>query len=177
MFAPQATPDTLLVVPAVVHNPVTNQVRRTIDVLRLREKNNERSGALSETPELLIFFFLFLRCWPSLSQSHVVNWIESKAMFGDPAQHKDNFYQLEKYVERYGVTLRSRLGSSTDRLRGALRPLTLPASIPGAGRYGPGMVVYWFGYVEGLNNPNDDGWPWDDLILVVSRIPPEMRAR
>ena len=43
-------------------------------------------------------------CPPFFLQPHVVNWIESKAMFGDHKQHGDNFYQLEKYVERHVLT-------------------------------------------------------------------------
>ena len=70
--------------------------------------------------------------------------------------------------------------------------------------YGPGMVVYWFGFVEGLNLPvihrhhhhhhhdhsnnhnhNDDdddddedreGWPCIEEVLVVSSVPPDMRV-
>ena len=38
------------------------------------------------------------------------------------------------------------------------------------------MVVYWFGYVEGLNAPNTEDQPWDEHVLVVSALPADLRA-
>lgn len=61
---------------------------------------------------------------------HVVNWIDSKAMFGDEKEHL-------KYMKQY-TSYRS--------------------------RYGPGMVIYWFGYVETITDLDND-------ILVVSDFP------
>lgn len=51
----------------------------------------------------------------------VIFWIDSKAMFGDPATHKENTPQLQGYVHRFG----------------------------------PGLVIYWTGYVEELNVHDD----------------------
>lgn len=51
-----------------------------------------------------------------------VNWIESKASFGDEVEvRKNSKKQLKSYVELFG----------------------------------PGMVVYWFGVVEGVRGPKD----------------------
>ncbi|KAM8708585.1 hypothetical protein ACLKA7_015541 [Drosophila subpalustris] len=52
---------------------------------------------------------------PFLYKGSVVNWIESKANFGDPKGHKWNIQQqLQSYCNRFG----------------------------------PGIVIYWFGYHE-----------------------------
>ena len=67
------------------------------------------------------------------SSFHIINWIDSKAMFGDPTTHNDNKKQLQGYVNRYG----------------------------------PGMVIYWFDFVNELvNNDVDD-------ILICKDFPLE----
>ena len=58
----------------------------------------------------------------SSRRQHIINWIDSKAMFGDPHTHlKENLAQLQGYVHRYG----------------------------------PGMVIYWYDFVESLNTDPD----------------------
>lgn len=44
-------------------------------------------------------------------------------------------------------------------------------------RYGAGMVVYWFGFVEGLNTENADGLPWDEHIIVTATVPTDLKIR
>ena len=51
----------------------------------------------------------------------IINWIDSKALFGDEKYHKDLYKNLRGYVNRFG----------------------------------PGMVLYWFGFVETLNDDPD----------------------
>ena len=63
-------------------------------------------------------------------RTYIVNWIDSKAMFGDEKQHEKNMDQYTGYTSRHG----------------------------------PGMVIYWFGYVETLSEMDDD-------ILVVCDFP------
>ena len=69
---------------------------------------------------------------------YIVNWIDSKAMFGDEKEHM-------KYMKQY-TSYRS--------------------------RYGPGMVIYWFGYVETIADYDEDifvtsDFPLKDDILLM----------
>ncbi|KAH8300376.1 hypothetical protein KR018_000527, partial [Drosophila ironensis] len=52
---------------------------------------------------------------PFLYKGAVINWIESKANFGDPKSHK---YNIQQQLQSY------------------------------CNRFGPGMIIYWFGYLE-----------------------------
>ena len=65
---------------------------------------------------------------------HVVNWIDSKAMFGDPTTFEtEHLPQLMGYVNRYG----------------------------------PGMVIYWFGFVDSLFQLT----PTEPDVIVVGSLP------
>ncbi|XP_068141701.1 CDAN1-interacting nuclease 1 [Drosophila tropicalis] len=80
------------------------------------EQDLRRMG-FDKTPDIKIIL-------PFLYNNSVVNWIESKANFGDPKTHKWNIQQqLQSYCNRFG----------------------------------PGIVIYWFGYhVETPNLPDND---------------------
>lgn len=52
----------------------------------------------------------------------IVNWIESKALFGDADAHKE--YMKQQYVSYWN-------------------------------RFGSGLVIYWFGYLETIVDPKD----------------------
>ena len=61
---------------------------------------------------------------PFAFNGHVINWIESKALFGDDDHHKN--YEREQLWSYWN-------------------------------RYGPGMVIYWFGFIDDLDNNRDRG--------------------
>lgn len=65
---------------------------------------------------------------------HIINWIDSKALFGDERYHNDIYKNLRGYVNRFG----------------------------------PGMVLYWFGFVETANNDAD--------IYCVSDFPSNLQV-
>jgi len=65
---------------------------------------------------------------------HIINWIDSKALFGDEKYHNDIYKNLRGYVNRFG----------------------------------PGMVLYWFGFVETANNDAD--------IYCVSDFPSNLQV-
>ncbi|KAA6417933.1 MAG: hypothetical protein FRX49_12091, partial [Trebouxia sp. A1-2] len=68
-------------------------------------------------------------CWcvPIAVKGRIVNWVDSKATFGDTKSHLEyNQEQFSKYVNRYG----------------------------------PGMVIYWFGFIDDLQGADAD------LVLV-----------
>jgi len=67
---------------------------------------------------------------PVIIQDHVVNWIDSKASFGDEYSHRVN---------------------SRDQFWGYKN------------RYGPGMVIYWFGFIDELQHQDQDILICDDL--------------
>eukprot|EP00744_Colponema_vietnamica_P020749 GILI01029531.1.p1 GENE.GILI01029531.1~~GILI01029531.1.p1 ORF type:complete len:284 (-),score=5.77 GILI01029531.1:32-883(-) len=70
---------------------------------------------------------------PILVKGRVVNWIESKAMFGDAYNFSRHLTeQLRQYVNRFG----------------------------------PGMVIYWFDFIESLNTDKD--------ILLVNDLPEDI---
>ncbi|KAG7397829.1 hypothetical protein PHYBOEH_012091 [Phytophthora boehmeriae] len=90
-----------------------------------------REKGLSKTPDVRLLLPIGVQD-PKDGQLHVVNWIDSKAMFGDRHTHEtENANQLQGYVNRYG----------------------------------PGMVIYWFGHVAHLSSDNDifitDTFPQD----------------
>ena len=91
-----------------------------------------RQRGLSKTPDALLIvpFGVYVN---GGSGFRVVNWIDSKAMFGDRESHvEDNLLQLQGYVNRFG----------------------------------PGMVIYWFGYIKSLNTDPD--------ILMMDRFPEQI---
>ena len=84
---------------------------------------------VSKTPDVRLLVPIGVHS-PETGQWHVINWIDSKAMFGDKETHEqDNLQQAQGYVNRFG----------------------------------PGMLIYWFDFVETLNTDSD--------ILVTGCIP------
>ncbi|ESO92740.1 hypothetical protein LOTGIDRAFT_162217 [Lottia gigantea] len=61
---------------------------------------------------------------PIAIDGHIVNWIESKASFGDDASHKT--YLKDQFWSYWN-------------------------------RFGPGMVIYWFGFIEDLDSNQEKG--------------------
>ena len=97
--------------------------------IAFQSEDQMRDEGRSKTPDIrLIVPFAVLK---EDHTYHVVNWIDSKAMFGDPHTHEENQNQLQGYVIRYG----------------------------------PGMVIYWFDYVNELNNDPD--------VLICRDLPSE----
>ncbi|POM68227.1 Zinc finger, C2H2 [Phytophthora palmivora] len=91
-----------------------------------------REKGLSKTPDVRLLLPIGIKD-PNSGQLHVVNWIDSKAMFGDRHTHEtENANQLQGYVNRYG----------------------------------PGMVIYWFGHVARLSSDSD--------ILIADAFPREI---
>lgn len=79
-----------------------------------------REKGLSKTPDVRLLLPIGVHDQQGVLR--VVNWIDSKAMFGDRHTHEsENAGQLQGYVNRYG----------------------------------PGMVIYWFGHVANLSTDSD----------------------
>ncbi|EFN57852.1 hypothetical protein CHLNCDRAFT_21192, partial [Chlorella variabilis] len=77
-------------------------------------ENQLRSRGYHKTPDAR----LQASCVPIAVQGRIVNWIDSKATFGDDKLHRQQTVeQYERYVNRFG----------------------------------PGLVIYWHGYIADLN--------------------------
>ncbi|XP_055948103.1 CDAN1-interacting nuclease 1-like [Argiope bruennichi] len=93
-----------------------------IDEKQLREKGYDK------TPDIKLDI-------PIVYQGHIINWIESKASFGDEERHRE--YLRDQYWSYYN-------------------------------RFGPGLVIYWTGYIEELNSCTEQG------IIISDSIPTEI---
>lgn len=73
---------------------------------------------------------------------HVVNWVESKASFGDEESHRQYLEdQYWSYWNRYKTLLLL--------LECHINAWTFHR-LPNC-RFGPGLVIYWFGYIDELD--------------------------
>jgi len=81
---------------------------------------------------------------PIAVNGHVVNWIESKASFGDSQNHET--YLKEQFWSYWN-------------------------------RFGPGLVIYWFGFIDELDVHGDKGiqiydeFPQDIVFMNPENIP------
>ncbi|KAH9505544.1 hypothetical protein Btru_055839 [Bulinus truncatus] len=89
------------------------------------DEDQMREEGYDKTPDIRLKI-------PILIKNRVVNWIESKASFGDPINHQQ--YMTDQFL-------------------------------PYKNRFGPGAVVYWFGYVEELGETEETG------ILLLHTFP------
>ena len=87
--------------------------------IAFQSEDQMRDEGRSKTPDIRLI--VPIAVFKPNQKPHVVNWIDSKAMFGDPHTHEENQNQLQGYVNRYG----------------------------------PGMVIYWFDFVEELNDTEE----------------------
>jgi len=72
---------------------------------------------------------------PIAVDGQIINWIESKASFGDEERHKE--YLKEQYWSY-------------------------------CNRFGPGLVIYWAGYIDELNTNKEQG------IMISDTFPTEI---
>ncbi|KAK0046884.1 hypothetical protein Bpfe_023751 [Biomphalaria pfeifferi] len=85
------------------------------------DEDQMREEGYDKTPDIRLKI-------PVLIKNRVVNWIESKASFGDPINHQQ--YMTDQFL-------------------------------PYKNRFGPGAVIYWFGYVEELGDNEET-----DILLL-----------
>ncbi|XP_018568008.1 uncharacterized protein C15orf41 homolog [Anoplophora glabripennis] len=83
--------------------------------LAFRDEEHLRKNGYDKTPDCKLEV-------PVAMDGFVINWIESKALFGDEDAHKD--YMKNQYLSYWN-------------------------------RFGPGLVIYWFGYLEKIVEPSD----------------------
>lgn len=91
------------------------------------DENDLRRTGFDKTPDLKLVL-------PCLYNGCVVNWIESKALFGDVRTHRKYLtQQLESYHNRFG----------------------------------PGIVIYWFGYHENLQSLSEN----PHGLIILNKFP------
>lgn len=86
-----------------------------------------RAAGYPKTPDALL-------AYPVEINGHIVNWIESKALFSDGSTHQN--YLRGQYWPYYN-------------------------------RFGPGLVIYWFGFLEEINSEREK----EKGILVMDKFP------
>lgn len=125
----------------ILTSPLTDQFRQQIGIekenymhQRLREMkvlfHSEaamREAGYPKTPDALL-------AYPVEIDGHIVNWIESKALFSDVPTHQT--YLRDQYWPYYN-------------------------------RFGPGLVIYWFGFLDEINSDRDK----EKGIVVMDRFP------
>ncbi|XP_052896336.1 CDAN1-interacting nuclease 1 [Anopheles moucheti] len=150
MRMPDLIPDSLLAVNVsyclyseTMDGPITDLVRRFIGEeyeVRLKKMAREagmvfydegdlRRTGYDKTPDLKMAV-------PFMFRGQVVNWIESKASFGDMDSHKR---YVKDQLSSYG------------------------------NRFGPGIVIYWFGYLESIAECPENG----NYVIVTDGFPTE----
>ncbi|XP_045460044.1 CDAN1-interacting nuclease 1 [Harmonia axyridis] len=92
-----------------LHNEVTKLG------LAFRDEEYLRKCGYDKTPDIKLEVSIAI-------DGFIVNWIESKALFGSEKVHKD--YTESQYLSYWN-------------------------------RFGPGLVIYWFGYIETIIDPNN----------------------
>lgn len=95
--------------------------------IHYQTEDDLRREGRAKTPDVRLILPISVEA--ANGRRYTVNWIDSKAMFGDPHTHKENQKQLNGYVARYG----------------------------------PGMVIYWFDFVDTLNS--------DPHVLLARNLP------
>uniref|UniRef100_A0A182PHI9 CDAN1-interacting nuclease 1 n=1 Tax=Anopheles epiroticus TaxID=199890 RepID=A0A182PHI9_9DIPT len=145
---PDLIPDSLLAVNVsyclyseTMDGPITDLVRRFIGEeyeVRLKkmardtgmifyDEGDLRRTGYDKTPDLKMAV-------PFMYRGQTINWIESKASFGDMESHKR---YVKDQLSSYG------------------------------NRFGPGMVIYWFGYVESISDCPENG----NYVTVIDGFP------
>lgn len=96
--------------------------------LAFRNEDHLRSRGYDKTPDFKLEV-------PIAVHGFVVNWIESKARFGNPEIH-------HKYIKEQFLSYWN--------------------------RFGPGLVIYWFGYLSTLNQPSEK------KFIIMDHFPEEI---
>lgn len=117
---------------AAIGHDYENKAKKSLERLGLsyQDEYELRAKGYDKTPDIKLDI-------PFAYNGYVINWIESKALFGDEEHHAEYLKeQLWSYWNRYGA----------------------------------GMVIYWFGFIEDLDNNRDNG------IIVCDDFPKDIEV-
>ncbi|KAI5102529.1 hypothetical protein C0J45_7881 [Silurus meridionalis] len=162
------------------YGPLVDCIKHSIgqeheEILRekLREKNlsfldeNQlRAKGYDKTPDIILEV-------PIAVEGHIVHWIESKASFGDEQSHRT--YLNEQFWSYWNSSLRLLLlldepinysgrhhavlieEQMLARFDSPHQGNTLVQWIGSALQFGPGLVIYWYGFITELDCQRDRG--------------------
>ncbi|KAK3563759.1 hypothetical protein QTP86_034484, partial [Hemibagrus guttatus] len=113
------------------------------------DENQLRAKGYDKTPDIILEV-------PIAVEGHIVHWIESKASFGDEQSHRT--YLNEQFWSYW----------NSEMERGWQKSATfviLPGSVlipfiflcSATARFGPGLVIYWYGFIAELDCQRDRG--------------------
>ncbi|XP_061897415.1 CDAN1-interacting nuclease 1 isoform X3 [Entelurus aequoreus] len=113
--------------------------------LSFLDENQLRARGYDKTPDIILEV-------PIAVEGHIIHWIESKASFGDTHSHR--------------TYLNEQFWSYWNRVAGKLEPIPVDfgkrRGTPETGRqliarFGPGLVIYWYGFIGELDCQRDRG--------------------
>ncbi|XP_041252127.1 CDAN1-interacting nuclease 1 isoform X3 [Onychostruthus taczanowskii] len=103
-----------------------------------------RAKGYDKTPDFILEV-------PVAVEGHIIHWIESKASFGDESSHQAHLQdQFWSYWNRRKVACDSTSCSPGFKV-------FLPLGIGIRGLFGPGLVIYWYGFIEELDCHRERG--------------------
>ena len=114
---------------------------------------SHRSQGYDKTPDIKLEI-------PICVDGFIINWIESKALFGDPEAHRGYLRdQLWSYLNRSAIV------KTTFLFHRYVYKIRIEFDCNTLLRFGSGMVIYWFGYVGSLDSNRSAG------IMLSSSFP------
>ncbi|XP_032403811.1 CDAN1-interacting nuclease 1 isoform X1 [Xiphophorus hellerii] len=112
--------------------------------LSFLDENQLRTMGYDKTPDIILEV-------PVAVEGHIIHWIESKASFGDDHSHRT---YLNEQFWSYWNSFRM---CSWNAMSYISKPPTGSESCRHFLRFGPGLVIYWYGFIEELDCQRDRG--------------------
>ncbi|XP_066199531.1 CDAN1-interacting nuclease 1 isoform X2 [Saccopteryx leptura] len=163
--------------------------------LSFLDEDQLRAKGYDKTPDFILQV-------PVAVEGHIIHWIESKASFGDECSHHaylhDQFWSYWNRIPLSVGRLNSHAGApGSSLLQLPVYPLfskvvtsaqftasywkvtgVVHTSASLKERFGPGLVIYWYGFIQELDCNRDRGillkatFPTDIITLCHSAAPP-----
>lgn len=117
--------------------------------LTFQTENDLKTFGYDKTPDIKLDV-------PFAVDGFVVNWIEGKALFGDPEEHKHYITeQYSSYWNRYTFCVLKLLGITENYPNFLIFKDKIILHTQLFHRFGTGMVIYWMGMVDSVLDPSE----------------------